>query len=214
MKEKRKFVPGDIVNLCGIEFAVLDKIGPSHPGGDENLFILAVKSQGRSRFGDSNNYAESDLRTAVLDWLGNLVDLLNEEYGCDRVYIADRKLDLMTLDGYKGYGSIEVAAAPLTLDEARKYAEFIPECDEWTWLATGWGGPDKIGSDYAWLVGTDGSYYNLNCTYTRGVRPALIVPSSLFEMGKDDVKAVLKDVTDDELLEEIRRRFDSACKEA
>ena len=46
--------PGDIVKLGGIEFVVLaNNMGGSYEE-PQTLFILALKSQGRSQFGKSN----------------------------------------------------------------------------------------------------------------------------------------------------------------
>lgn len=167
--------PGDIVKLGGIDFVVLDNNMAGSSAEPETLFILAVNSQGESRFGDSNNYAVSDLREAVMDWLTMMVD----DKGVDLNAIIPRTIDLLTLDGFKGYGTLEVKAAPLTLDEARKYADLIPECDAWTWLATGWGRPGNVGSGYAWNVSSNGGWNSNHCTYSYGIRPALILSSTL-----------------------------------
>lgn len=111
--------PGDIITLADVKFAVLDII-------DGNLFVVALTNQGDSRFGDSNNYASSTLRNAVENWLEGL--------DIDTDLVVEREIDLTTLDGYKGYGKLKVKAAPLTMDEARKYAELIPDPDSWSWL--------------------------------------------------------------------------------
>ena len=193
--------PGDIVKLGGIDFVVLDNNMAGSSAEPETLFILAVNSQGRSRFGDSNNYAVSELREAVMDWLTMMVD----EKGVDLDAIKPRVMDLLTLDGYTGYGTLEVKAAPLTLDEARKYADIIPECDEWTWLVTGWGRPGNVGSGGAWRVDSNGGYYSNYCSDSYGIRPALVVPSFLLdsEDGMD-----LSEVSTDDLLAELKRRIE------
>ena len=52
--------PGDIVTLAGTRFVVLDvERRGSLP---DSLFLLALESVGASEFGNSNNYAESDLK--------------------------------------------------------------------------------------------------------------------------------------------------------
>lgn len=192
--------PGDIVKLGGIDFVVLDNNMAGSSAEPETLFILAVNSQGESRFGDSNNYAASDLRDAVCDWLDKLAD-----EGVDLDAIIPRTIDLLTLDGFKGYGTLEVKVAPLTLDEARKYADLIPECDAWTWLATGWGRPGNVGSDCAWGVGSGGGYgYNF-CSDSLGIRPALVVPSFLLDSEKS---VDLSEVSTDDLLAELRHRIE------
>lgn len=201
--KKTVYNPGDIVKLGGIEFVVLDNNMAGSSSEEETLFILALESQGQSRFGkNSNNYANEKLRDAVCDWLDILADS-----GVDVDTIKPRILDLTTVDGYRGYGSIEVKAAPLTMDEARKYAEVIPNCDEATWLSTGWGGPEHFGSTSALLVGADGSWSDGNCSGSCGVRPALVIPSSLLDSEGNENG--LEKVSTEALLEELRRRTKS-----
>ena len=197
--------PGDIVKLGGIEFVVLDNNMAGSSAEEEALFILALKSQGRSQFGNDNNYTNSDLRDAVCDWLDTLANI-----GVDIDAIKPRMLDLTTLDGYKGYGSLEVKAAPLTMDEARKYAEVIPDCDEATWLSTGWGGPEHFGSAHALVVYTNGNWGINGCSDSYGVRPALVISSSLLDSEKEEVN--ITEVPTEELLAELRRRIEGDDK--
>ena len=197
--------PGDIIELAGIKFVVLDDTTPFNGEGEaHDLLILALESQGQSTFGNTNNYAESELKEAVGAWLYRLTEKLEVE-GYNSDLIKRRTIDLTTLDGYKGFGSLEVAAAPLTLDEARKYAEVMPDPDEACWLATGWGGPEHCGSAYALLVGSSGSWYNNYCSGSYGIRPALVI-SSLLLASEDEPD--LSDYTTDELLAEVRRRIE------
>lgn len=107
-------------------------------------------------------------------------------------------------DGHK-YGCIAVKAAPLTMDEARKYADVIPNCDEATWLVTGWGGPEHFGYDYTLYKGNH--LCSEECKKSKGVRPALVIPSSLLD--SEDVEPGLEDVPAEDLLKEIRRRMNS-----
>ena len=164
------YKPGDIVELGGIDFVVLDNSLSS----GKSLFILTVDTQGTSQFGETNDYSTSFLRKATEDWLREL-----QKAGVDLSALQTRKLDLMTLDGYKGYGSLDVTAAPLTLDEARKYAELIPNCIHPSWLATGWSGPKRLGSILVWCLVPSGMDNGHLLHQTNGIRPALVVPASL-----------------------------------
>ena len=203
----KTYTPGQIVTMAGIEFVVLDDLGEA-PDGGRYLFLLTLKSQGQSTFGDDNNYVESSLMGAVRVWWHDLCDRLYEKStSIEPLGFKPRTIDLTTLDGYKGFGSMEVAAAPLTLDEARKYAEVIPDPDETCWLATGWGGPEHFGSADALLVYSNGDWFSNYCSGSYGVRPALIAPSSILGDEGDDT-AKLSGYTTDELLEEVRRRME------
>ena len=183
--------PGDIITLADVEFAVLDII-------DGNPFVVALTNQGSSRFGDSNNYANSTLRNVVENWL--------EDLDIDTDLVMEREIDLTTLDGYKGYGKLKVKAAPLTMDEARKYAELIPDPDDWSWLATGWGAPEHFGSTYALYVASDGYWDGDVCSNSRGIRPALMLSSAL--LTSVEIKTDLSDVSTDDLMAELKRRIE------
>lgn len=182
---------GDIITLADVKFAVLDII-------DGNPFVVALTNQGRSRFGDSNNYANSTLRNVVENWL--------EDLDIDTDLVMEREIDLTTLDGYKGYGKLKVKAAPLTMDEARKYAELIPDPDDWSWLATGWGAPEHFGSQYALDVNSNGDWGYNNCSYSYGIRPALMLSSAL--LTSVEIKTDLSDVSTDDLMAELKRRIE------
>lgn len=190
--------PGDIVTLAGTRFVVLDvERRGSLP---DSLFLLALESVGTSEFGSSNNYAESDLKKAVDKWLEDM-----DKRGLDNAKLIPREIDLTTLDGSGCYGKLSVKAAPLTLDEARKYADIIPNAERWCWLATGWSGPSKSDGDLALYVSSDGDWFNDYCSDSYGIRPALKVPSILFEDSEAGLD--LSKIPTDDLLQEIHRRL-------
>lgn len=184
--------PGDIVTLAGTRFVVLDvERRGSLP---DSLFLLALESVGASEFGSSNNYAESDLKKAVDKWLEDM-----GKRGLDNAKLIPREIDLTTLDGSGCYGKFSVKAAPLTLDEAREYADIIPNAERWCWLATGWSD-----SNLALGVNANGDWISSYCSNSYGIRPALKIPSDLLLDSAD--KPDLSEVPTDTLLEEIRRR--------
>lgn len=200
--------PGDIIEFAGSKFVVLDILDPSsgvpeghgYTDNGPDLFILSLESQGESRFGDSNNYAESELRRQTAAWLDDLL-----AHGVDPDLLRTRTLDLTTMDGHGKYGELTVKAAPLTIDEARKYADVIPNCDDACWLATGWGGPGYFGATSALLVYTHGDWSGNYCSDSYGVRPALVI-SSLLLASKEE--PYLSEASTEELLEELRRRIE------
>lgn len=197
---KIRYEPGDIITLAGTEFVVLDvERRGSLP---DSLFLLALESVGASKFGSSNNYAKSDLKKAVDKWLDDM-----DKRGLDNDKLIPREIDLTTLDGSGRYGKLSVKAAPLTLDEARKYADIIPNAERWCWLATGWSSPSKLDGDLALCVYSSGDLYRHFCSYSYGIRPALKIPADLLSDPVD--KPDLSDVPTDTLLEEIRRRTTS-----
>lgn len=189
---------GDIVTLAGTRFVVLDvERRGSLP---DSLFLLALESVGASEFGSSNNYAESDLKKAVDKWLEDM-----GKRGLDNAKLIPREIDLTTLDGSGCYGKLSVKAAPLTLDEAREYADIIPNAERWCWLATGWSGPSKSDGDGALYVSSSGDWGSNGCSNSCGIRPALKAPSILFEDSEAGLD--LSKIQTDELLQEIHRRL-------
>lgn len=192
--------PGDIIEIAGKKFVVLDDLSPfSEESEGHDLLILSLESQGESRFGENNNYAESELRRRTAAWLDDLLD-----HGVDPDLIRSRTIDLTTLDGHGEYGTLEVKAAPLTLDEARKYAKVTPNCDDACWLATGWGGPEYFGATLALGVNTYGLWGSNYCPDSYGIRPALVISSFLLPSENEPD---LSEVSTEDLLEEVRRRI-------
>ena len=190
--------PGDIVTLAGTRFVVLDvERRGSLP---DSLFLLALESVGTSEFGSYNNYAKSDLKKAVEKWLEDM-----GKRGLDNDKLIPREIDLTTLDGSGYYGKLSVKAAPLTLDEAGKYADIIPNAERWCWLATGWSGPSKSDGDLALFVYSNGDWSYNGCSSSYGIRPALKAPSILFEDSEAGLD--LSKIPTDDLLQEIHRRL-------
>ena len=200
--------PCDIIEFAGSKFVVLDILDPSRDVPESHgyidngpdLFVLSLESQGESRFGDSNNYVESELRRRTTAWLDDLL-----AHGADPDLLRTRTIYLTTMDGHGKYGELTVKAAPLTMDEARKYADIIPNCDDACWLATGWGGPEHLGATNALHVGTDGGWSYYYCSDSCGIRPALVI-SSLLLTSKEEPD--LSEASTEELLEELRRRIE------
>ncbi len=190
----KTYAPGQIVTIAGIEFVILDDFGELKDGS-RRLFILTLKSQGKSNFGNTNDYAKSKLRDAVGDWRDRLLEKI------DREYVLPRTIDLTTLDGHGKYGVLTTDAAPLSMEEARKYADIIPNCEDACWLATGWGGPEYFGSMAALYVGNNGNWYYNLCPFSFCIRPALVISSLLL----DDPD--LSEYSTDALLAEVRRRM-------
>lgn len=178
---EKTFCPGDVVRIEGEVFVVLENYGAIREAGDQTLFVLALEPQGYTRFGNSNNYAESDLRRETEAWAEKKLRRLNENG-----YLKTRVLDLATATGRKDYGSLEVKAAPLTFEESRRYGDVIRSRSVLElpfWLATAWDTEDYMGCNLAMFIEDkewDTSYAGKNesdmdCDYA--VEPAIVVSS-------------------------------------
>lgn len=197
--------PGEIVELAGVKFVVLD-VERSYAYYPDTLFILTLHSVGQSCFGESNDYELSELRDAIGEWLKGM-----EARGFDSTHVVSRKIDLTTLDGHKGYGEIWTNAAPLTLDEARKYADIIPNADESYWLSTGFSGPNKADGNMVLCVDKNGDWGHRGCSCQCGIRPALRIAANVFDTVPE--RKFLESIPTHKLLKEIHRRVESGEKE-
>ena len=151
-------------------------------------------------FGSSNNFAASSLRSHLNGpYLRSLTDGNPDE-------IITRTVDLTALNGSKEYGTCECKVAPLTLDELRKYHDIIPLPESFEWSVTPRSTPE-VNEDDKWVMGlsSDGDIYGNDCTYTRGSRPAFLIPSSLTVEAEDTNP--LEQYSTRELAEELFRRI-------
>lgn len=174
---------GETITVNGVKCLVLDEI-------DGNPFVIALEVGIDFVFGNSNNYKESTLRKGAEAWL--------KKTGIKAI---PRDVDLTAMDGYKGYGSLNTAIAPLTFDEYRKYNHILtPHIKNWFWLVTPWGSPEK--DNWASIVvcdvDGDGSANGYGYNVSRGLAPAFIL---------DKNEKSLSDFTNEELIAELNKRL-------
>lgn len=196
---------GKSINAFGKKFTVLDHT-------DEGTLVLSDVIERNMPFHDKCNaaVAPNDFRDS------NICGYLNGEYFAELtnngVYrtnaILDMSIDLKDTFGQREYGFFKTKVGLLTLEQYGKYYDIIPKIGACWWLATPYGSPNTYNACYVWYVSTDGNYYDSNYSYSCGVRPALILDSSLL-ISCDDVPnstTSLSDYSNEELLEEIKRR--------
>lgn len=174
---------GETITVNGVKCLVLDEI-------DGNPFVIALEVGIDFVFGNSNNYKESTLRKGAEAWL--------KKTGIKAI---PRDVDLTAMDGYKGYGSLNITVAPLTFDEHRKYNHILtPHIKDSFWLVTPWGSPEK--DNWASVAvcyvdsGGSASYYGYSSS--NGLAPAFILDKN----GKS-----LSDFTNEELIAELNKRL-------
>lgn len=97
--------------------------------------------------------------------------------------ILEMELDLKCTLGQHEYGVARVHAGLLTLEQYGKYYDIIPRIDTTYWLATPWKTPSRSpytgNTSDVWYVYSDGSYGSWYYSISIGVRPALVLDSSL-----------------------------------
>ena len=161
----------NIINICGQPCTKLK---------EENglTYFHVCNSLFRSRFGDCNDYRESDIRAALKE--SDFAKVLKDTYG-DALVPAD--VNLTSLDGFKDYGVLnEDVLSLMDMDLYRECRTNVFQGDSWWWLAT----PDSTDSGYnAFSVRYVGSGGDLGCGRcddgSGGVRPFFILKSSILK---------------------------------
>ena len=207
MKRLGNLKPGTIFNYAKEKFAVL---GPRNDG----VLCLLAQSKHDAAFYDGdekpyNDYRKSKLRAEIeVRFMNKLI-----ENGAKREDMVAYDLDLSETDGSDGYGVLQnVLAAPLTLWDYCKYKGVIPNNEDGAWwLATPlWAprSPNTNYSDSVWHVYSDGDYSYNWYNNTGGVRPAIVLNSSLLVSYEGEEEEIdLEKVPNELFMEEVERRW-------
>lgn len=173
--EKTRKIPtglsvGDTFELAGLTWTILDIT-------DKGYMCLADRLENSMNFdSESNNWIGSQLR----EYLNTeFIKKITDEIGKENIISFNR--NLLSLDGQDEYGSCEDKVSLLTVDDYRKYRSFIPNTDDWWWLATPWS-TNRNDCDWSVTVVSPSGNFNLSyCIHDYGVRPFCIFSSSIFE---------------------------------
>ena len=207
MKRVERLKPGTIINYAKEKFVVLGE----RNGG---VFCLLAQSKHDAAFYDGdekpyNDYRKSKLRAEIeVRFMNKLI-----ENGAKREDMVAYDLDLSETDGSDGYGVLQnVLAAPLTLWDYGKYKGVIPNNEDGAWwLATPlWAprSPYTCNSGSVWYVVSDGGYHNYWYYNTYGVRPAIVLNSSLLVSYEGEEEEIdLEKVPNELFMEEVERRW-------
>lgn len=162
---------GDTFKLAGgLKWTILDIT-------DKGYMCLADRLENSMKFdSESNNWIGSQLREYLnTEFIQRIINEIGEE----NIIAFNR--NLLSLDGQDEYGNCEDKVSLLTVDDYRKYRSFIPNADDWWWLATPWS-TKRNGCEYSVTVVTPSGYFDRSdCGSNRGVRPFCIFSSSIFE---------------------------------
>ena len=207
MKRVERLKPGAIINYAKEKFVVLGE----RNGG---VFCLLAQSKHDAAFYDGdekpyNDYRKSKLRAEIeVRFMNKLI-----ENGAKREDMVAYDLDLSETDGSDGYGVLQnVLAAPLTLWDYGKYKGVIPNNEDGAWwLATPlWAprSPYTRRSSVVWGVNSGGGYGYWNYGSTLGVRPAIVLNSSLLVSYEGEEEEIdLERVPNELFMEEVERRW-------
>ena len=151
--------------------------------GDRSYIVLEHRNDGTTAVitkdfwkdmefdNDSGDYAESAVRTALNNEFYNEVA---NAVGVES--IIEHEVNLTADDGTNKGVVCRDNVSLLTTDLYRKYRDFLPAYGSWWWTATPYstGFPRGVCS-----VDDDGTLSWDGCNYSRGVRPFLILDSSV-----------------------------------
>lgn len=161
---------GELFSIAGIEFIKFsDKDGITT--------AVAKHSIGNYRFGNNNNFAESDIKKMLEE---EFLSKLEKEIGAEN--IIEHEVDLLSLDGSDKWGKVNCKVSLPTFDFYRKNVKVFDKhkLKDYWWTAT----PDSTSEHYNdyWLVCVSpigyfgNNYFNFNYV---GVRPFLTFVSSI-----------------------------------
>lgn len=173
-KTKERKIPlglkvGDTFDLAGTYWTILDI--------KEEGYLCLADSIGDSAFdSESNNWTTSKLREHLNT---EFAEKISDEIGEENIVQFNR--DLMSLDGQTEYGTCLDSVSLLTVDEYRKYRQFIPNYGDWWWLASPWSTPCNNDETWEAVVSPSGSIGIINYCNGNGVRPVCIFSSAIFE---------------------------------
>ena len=207
MKRVERLEPGTIINYAKEKFVVLWECN----GG---VFCLLAQSKDDVEFYDRNekpynDYRKSKLRATVE---GRFLTRLFEN-GASMDDLVPYDLDLSETDGSDGYGVLQnVLAAPLTLWDYGKYKGVIPNNEDGAWwLATPLWAPRSPYTSFSsrvWFVYSGGYDNGWYCNNTNGVRPAIVLNSSLLVSYEGEEEEIdLEKVPNELFMEEVERRW-------
>ena len=159
--------PGDVFEMRGVEYIVCEQFE------DGTTAVLRKECLGDTRkFGDNNNWKNSDLRTFLNNEYYNEI---KDVFGVEN--IVDHEVDLLSLDGYDDYGVSTDKVSVMNIDRYRKYHKYIGNTDNWYWLSTPNSTPSGTGSSLVLCVRGDGDVGWGECDWNGDVRPFFILKS-------------------------------------
>ena len=166
---------GETFKVGDIEFIKFPEVNGAVPVMTRDIVF-------RSRFGDNNNLAESEvMRRLQEEFLPTVIEAVGAENLCTF------KTDLTTLDGLKPYGEMESLISLPTFDFYRANVGIFDQYKVagWWWTATPESAQPHDDPDWILCVAPSGYVYYFNYYRVFGVRPILFFVSSIFGSSEE-----------------------------
>lgn len=165
---------GETFTLAGFEFIKFPSVNGETPIVIRDYAFI-------SQFGDNNDLRSSDvLKKMEAEILPKIVAEVGEENVCTI------KTDLTTLDGQRPYGVMESKISLPTLDFYRANGDIFNKYkpSKWCWLATPESAKPNDNPYWVLCVSPSGCINLYGCSSGNGVRPILILKSTMFESSE------------------------------
>ena len=176
---------------------------------DDGTLCMVLDEDFESKFGETNNFAESELRKR-----------LNEEYidewvkcGAVKEDFVLMEVDLTANDGLKDYDACECFLAPRTCDQHRKYRYLIPNPkNDWEWTATAYSTKSNGYSLTAYQVTVAGGLsinHIVNVYVAYGVRPLFKLNSESLVECEIEIKTEWENGTVEDAISHLQSAVDT-----
>ena len=159
--------PGSVVKLGNREYIVLGH-------GTETTAIIAKDFVKEMRFGDTGDYATSNVREYCN---GEFLNELAAVVGMEN--IVEHTVNLVADDGTGKGKNCKDKVSILTTENYRRYREFLKAYGDWWWTATRVTYDDEDYARHVCIVRSDGILGWGGCDLCCGVRPFCILNSSV-----------------------------------
>lgn len=174
---------------------------------DDGTLCMVLDEAFESKFGETNNFAESELRKKLnVEYLDEWV-----KDGADRASFVIMQVDLTANDGLKNYGICECLLAPRTCDQHRKYRYLIPNPKgNWEWTATAYSTKANGYSLTAYQVtGAGGLSINYSVNNAYGVRPLFKLNSESLVECEIEIKTEWDNGTVEDAISHLQSAVDT-----
>jgi len=184
----------DILNMGKVQLSTL-KPKDVFKIGDEEFIVLEQTESGTrviskqfaysdKKFGDCADWKQSPIRTLLN---GEYYNKISKLVGANNIIPMER--DLTSLDGLDDYGACTDKITLLSASEYAKYHKILglkSNYPDWWWTITPASTPSNDYSRDVCYVYSDGFLNWGVCGYCCGVRPFLILDSSIFVLENKD----------------------------
>ena len=161
--------PGDTFKIGAHRLIVLEQSG-------DTTAIIRKDLLPDQRFGSSNNLNGSAVGETCYQFAAEIAAIIGAEN------IVEHTVDLTSDDGLKDYGTVKSRCSLLTTDLYRRYVEILDNFTpgRWWWLATAYSTPRHDNEVWVKCVSPAGIIGLGDCYGGFGVRPFLILKSTIF----------------------------------